>query len=136
MGVILHGVDGRAVHMDQHENMLELLSNGCVEQDPGAWQSLLLTVLKRCASAAETKGILPVCASTTMKPRPSAHGLRKPLPQNSKRVIQGRFPEPRRMAPQLPSNPIRHFEKFIGDSVVARALCQALAAPAFLELMK
>jgi hypothetical protein len=121
MGAILHGVDGRAMHMVQHENMVEFLNNGRVEQDRAAWQGVLLTVLKKCASAAETEGILPACASTTMKPRPSAPGSREPLPQNSKRVIQGHFPEPRRVAPQLPTNPIRHFEKFISDSVVACA---------------
>jgi sugar (pentulose or hexulose) kinase len=65
MRAILHAADGHIVHIDQRENMPEFFNDGRVEQDPAAWQNVLLAVLKSCAQAAAGRGIEAACISVT-----------------------------------------------------------------------
>lgn len=65
MRAILYDTDARVVHVEQRENMPEFFSDGRVEQDPAAWQSVLCTVLKGCAGVAASQGIVPLCVSVT-----------------------------------------------------------------------
>ena len=65
MRAILYDTDARVSHVDQRENMPEFFSDGRVEQDPAAWQSILCEVLKACAGKAESAGIEPQCVSVT-----------------------------------------------------------------------
>lgn len=65
MRAILYDTDARVIHVDQRENMPEFFSDGRVEQDPAAWQSVLCAVLNGCAKAAGSNGIEPLCVSVT-----------------------------------------------------------------------
>ena len=65
MRAILYDADARVLHVDQRENMPEFFSDGRVEQDPAAWQTVLGTVLTGCAGAATSLGIDPLCVSVT-----------------------------------------------------------------------
>ncbi len=65
MRAILYDMNARVVHVDQRENMPEFFSDGRVEQDPAAWQSILYAVLQDCASLAASENIEPLCISVT-----------------------------------------------------------------------
>jgi glycerol kinase len=65
MRAILYDADARALHMDQRENLPEFYSDGRVEQDPVAWQTILPSVLRVCAEVAQARGVAPVCIAVT-----------------------------------------------------------------------
>jgi glycerol kinase len=54
---LLYDANACVVCMDQRENMPSSFSDGRVEQDPAAWQSVLPAVLKTCGQVAVAKGI-------------------------------------------------------------------------------
>jgi glycerol kinase len=62
---ILYDAKVHAVHMEQQENIPEFYSDGRVEQDPAAWQTILPAVLQGCAGAAQARGIEPACVTVT-----------------------------------------------------------------------
>ena len=65
MRAILYDTQGRALHIDQRENVPLFFNDGRVEQDPAAWQTIVAEVLSSCAQAAATKGVTPLCVSVT-----------------------------------------------------------------------
>ena len=65
MRAILYDTQGRALHIDQRENVPLFFNDGRVEQDPAAWQTIVAEVLSSCAQVAATKGVTPLCMSVT-----------------------------------------------------------------------
>ena len=65
MRAILYDTQGRALHIDQRENVPLFFNDGRVEQDPAAWQTIVAEVLSSCAQVAATKGVTPLCVSVT-----------------------------------------------------------------------
>ena len=61
----LYDACGRLIHMDQQENAPDYFSDGRVEQDASAWQTILPRVLKSCADAARNIRLEPACISVT-----------------------------------------------------------------------
>ena len=62
---ILYDTQGRALHLDQRENVPLFFNDGRVEQDPAAWQTIIGEVLSSCAQVAATRGVTPLCVSVT-----------------------------------------------------------------------
>lgn len=65
MRAALHAPDGKIVRMEQKDNAPQHFNDGRVEQDAGAWSSLLIELLSSISRFAKSAGIAPVCLSLT-----------------------------------------------------------------------